>query len=443
MPAGTWGPGAARRHNGTWLAAAAALLFLAAPLSVSGIDIATGLLYLAVLYHRWRVPAAGRLPSWLPAAFAGLPLAAAVSAAVNPAPLRNLVQLAELWQLGLPLALLPALGVAGSRRLLAVLWGPAVLMAAYAVVQHYWGVDWLRPAGEKLVTPATEAGSDVFHGKGAFSHHLTFAGVMLMLAPLFASLARHAPGRDRWLWALGAVAALAGVLASLGRSGWLGAGVGLLLVGLGFPRRLALPLVAVAAVLALAAGALASGWLGEAIPPGDRPGVVKRLLHTSLEGERGRLYTWQAAWRVIRAHPVAGVGLGNDEHHLPAARRAVLAQHPGFRFPGGLTTHAHNVYLQVWLELGLTGLAAYLYLWGAVLAWGAYWMRRAGEALRWERGVLSGAAAGLVGSMAAGCFENNFFDSEVQNLVLVFMGLVLHAGLALRGRLRGPGAAAR
>ena len=42
-----------------------------------------------------------------------------------------------------------------------------------------------------------------------------------------------------------------------------------------------------------------------------------------------------------------------------------------------------------------------------------------------ELSILIGIVAGLCGSMLAGIFENNFFDSEVQITILFCFGLAL------------------
>jgi len=100
--------------------------------------------------------------------------------------------------------------------------------------------------------------------------------------------------------------------------------------------------------------------------------------------------------------------------------------------------HSHNVYLQVTFELGAIGLAAYLFMWIAVLRWNAIWARRAHGKLPFEAALLSGISCALAASMVAGLFENNFFDAEVRTMILMLMGLSIHTGLVVRREVAAP-----
>ena len=70
-----------------------------------------------------------------------------------------------------------------------------------------------------------------------------------------------------------------------------------------------------------------------------------------------RLAHWQAAGEMIRYHPWTGVGFSNYE--------TVYPQYALWNWPIALG-HAHNIYLNVAAELGMPGLLAYLFLWGAI-----------------------------------------------------------------------------
>lgn len=69
------------------------------------------------------------------------------------------------------------------------------------------------------------------------------------------------------------------------------------------------------------------------------------LIKTALEGDYARQIIWLKSWTLIQAHPVWGVGFGNIAYAmftetLPVARASV-------------TEHAHNIFLQLAVELGL------------------------------------------------------------------------------------------
>ncbi len=67
----------------------------------------------------------------------------------------------------------------------------------------------------------------------------------------------------------------------------------------------------------------------------------------------------QAGWRMVRAHPLTGVGPGN---YTPAY--GDVAVFPWYASRG----HAHNYYLHIAAESGLIGLLAYLALLGGLIA---------------------------------------------------------------------------
>jgi O-antigen ligase len=84
---------------------------------------------------------------------------------------------------------------------------------------------------------------------------------------------------------------------------------------------------------------------------------------TSVEGGTGRTEIWQIGWRMTQANPVTGVGAGNFKG---SAVRYVLE-------PGALERTdllidsprvAHNTYLQILAELGIIGLAMFLFIVG-------------------------------------------------------------------------------
>ncbi|MDH4249520.1 MAG: hypothetical protein OEW39_17070, partial [Deltaproteobacteria bacterium] len=127
-------------------------------------------------------------------------------------------------------------------------------------------------------------------------------------------------------------------------------------------------------------------------------------------------------------------GEGNSLFFAPAYRYTIAKQR-NFTFEVDIATHMHNVYLQVIFELGIFGLSAYLLWLGAVLYWIRLSLLLAKDPHSFESRLLYGSAGGLGGIMIAAFFENNFFDSEVQTLMLILIGLALHAGLEIRKTL--------
>ena len=228
-----------------------------------------------------------------------------------------------------------------------------------------------------------------------FPGSMTESGQLLFAIGLTASLRLH---RQLWPTALPWVIALhvAALVVNLKRGVWLGVLAMSAVLGLLRSRRLIL--VAAAVVVVTVA----------AVPP-----VQQRLTHTvrDLYLPGNRYDIWCATIDVIERFPM-GIGRKNgtilrDYPNIPAKHK-----------------HAHNNLLQITMEFGILGLAAFAWWMTAfgVLAWRA-WRRapRDGPASALALGVF----ASFVGFHVAGLVEYNFGDTEVLEIVFLTMGLGL------------------
>src|SRR5439155_281332 len=239
-------------------------------------------------------------------------------------------------------------------RFVYVLVGAGATAAAYGLLQHATGADWYRAAlGRPLLVHPREAGGAGYAIVGFFRNYLTFAHTMLF--PL--------------AWAT--ASAMGGALTGLGAAA-------LLLVAIAFStaRGVWLATVAVVATLvlmargrtaALAAGALAAAALLAFAVSRDLRREAAHMF--GLGGPNaGRVAIYAANLDIIHAHPVLGLGFGRYQR----AAQPFYAAHP----EADRHSHAHNDYLQIAAEAGLTGLAAFGLLFATALGGG----RRAGRA---------------------------------------------------------------
>jgi len=209
-----------------------------------------------------------------------------------------------------------------------------------------------------------------------------------------------------------------GVLAlTQSRAALIGVGVGLLVIA-GFRwhwRRAAVPLVVVAAAL---------GW--RLLSGG---GIKNPVLAVSGEQDLVVRYEiWQRAIYMIQDFPWTGVGLNT----FPLVANAL---YPFFSVaPAEVLriSHAHNVFLQVAVDLGVPGLVAYVAL---LLGFGYAWWTA-------YRGFLSGAmgalSVGLLSAMVAyhvyGLFHCMPLGAKPDVVIWVMLGLMAAlANLSLTG----------
>ena len=81
----------------------------------------------------------------------------------------------------------------------------------------------------------------------------------------------------------------------------------------------------------------------------------------------GRLEIWSRAVYMIEDFPLTGIGMGTFTE-------TSTALYPFFLQDPASVTHAHNLYLQVTVDLGIPGAVAWLMVWGGILlsAWNIY-----------------------------------------------------------------------
>ncbi|MCH8093177.1 MAG: O-antigen ligase family protein [Chloroflexi bacterium] len=205
-----------------------------------------------------------------------------------------------------------------------------------------WLVGWWRVSSDSLSFPPVG-----YRPSGLFLGHANiFAGYLNLVIPIAIVRSTTAESkRDRSLWYLViAIFLLAQLLAS-SRGGWL-AGIAAILTTLAVLHiRGAGTGSAINAFrrhwikMVTGAGLLLIGTIIVLIAAEISPG------HAPLLSARSGI--WEPAWAIIRSSPVIG--------HGPASFSALFAIETQIP-PGFATSHAHNLFLQTWAELGLLGL---------------------------------------------------------------------------------------
>ena len=405
-------------------------LFIFSTFSIAGIEFFTITLMSFALWHYFSTDSLDKPPLWLVAPFFIWLAVALLSALVNPNILRTLSNLRGEYRLLLPLALLPAFSKVRIRTLLKVYVVFVCIISIYSIIQFKFGVDWLRPEGKKLITHYM----NLFHGKGNFSHHLTYAGFMLMNVPFFFALLLFDRDKQRYLWGAASLFSVLGVLVSLGRSCWVGTIAGLFILILILPKKISFPILGSGLILGMAFIYVASsGVIQDYIQPSNKHSVfLNRIANTSITNDRDRLYLWEAGWLGFKDNPWIGVGMGNEDYRYEPYRKIVADKHGGHTYLNSASAGVHNLYLQILFAHGAIGLTAHILLFAAVFIWCGKWIRYSTPNTRFEIGLLWGTVGASTGILVASVFDNFFFDSEVQNLNMILFGLAIYAGLKIR-----------
>jgi O-antigen ligase len=255
------------------------------------------------------------------------------------------------------------------------------------------------------------------------------AGALTLLAPFGVAGIVRPRLRGAWVDVIERAATISitaimvlGLLLTESRGAYMVGAVSLVaLVALGWPRALRwlLPAILLVAVLVVAV----IGW---------RPIVDALLIGDKTRGLDQRVEIWSRAVNMIADFPITGVGLGCFE---PVMR----AMYPLFLIAGGAVSHAHNLYLQIGVDLGVTGLAAWLAI--LALALRAAWAARARFRVAQERDeelLCVACLASLAGMSLHGIIDCVVWGNKGAFLLWIVLGLSMALGRVGTTRANSP-----
>ncbi|MEJ5199087.1 MAG: O-antigen ligase family protein, partial [Anaerolineae bacterium] len=176
----------------------------------------------------------------------------------------------------------------------------------------------------------------------------------------------------------------------------------------------------------LTAGALAAALL--ALVPVLRTPRMASLLTLASGTNFLRLVLWEGTARMIAAHPIFGVGLGN-----------FVTQYPRYMLPEGgyepVVYHPHNLLLDTWTSMGLPGVAALAVLLIAFFRAGLRAYRRL-HTKRDLQALVLGLLASMVGLLAHGLVDTGFRLTDLAFVFMATLGIVASVEAATQGNVR-------
>ncbi|SAL20059.1 O-antigen ligase family protein [Caballeronia humi] len=309
------------------------------------------------------------------------------------------------------------------QRIVAVHWVACVLVAVTSII--YWG---------KLQPPTAD--TFLLHYYNRVGHTSTIA---VFAMPLFTGLMIER--RWRWMGVSGVLLALFIGLATLNRFFWPAACVTLAIALFPLYRRhMVLAAVTLAIIGAAAIGTLelSSRMRYAHAPPPNTPHAITIdgehiPMPSFLTGIRDSMSAdtrprlWAFYGHAGEPHAWTGVGFGKSlpgQAYKSQIPPSLLAAEPQ------ALTHAHNLFMNTWLETGIIGVVLELALLGALVV--RFWRVR--HAVPW----VSAAGIALVGGMVAKNFTDDFMWQTTALAFWCFAGLLLGRGERLAGRVPPP-----
>ena len=232
---------------------------------------------------------------------------------------------------------------------------------------------------------------------GTLGMYMTYSGLTMLIVCLATAQVLFA--RKGRTWPALIVPALTVALAvTFSRNAWIGAGSAVALLFLLKDARLLISFPVVAVLFFAAA-------------PTDIQQRFASIFDPQDINRRDRLAMLEAGTRIVRDHPLTGVGPD-----------MVLRAYPDYRTSNAvleMPPHLHNVPVHIAAERGLPALAVWLWFVGVVMidAWRLF---KADDVRRW---LSAAALAAVVAMLTAGLFEYNFGDSEFLMLFLFIITL--------------------
>lgn len=239
----------------------------------------------------------------------------------------------------------------------------------------------------------------------AFVHYMFLAGFFVQIIPLLLVLSLQdntLPKTLRMAFCLTVAVSLVALMYNGTRGAWLAMVFVLAVYGMLLRWRTKVLLAAVAVIAII-------GTLLLAVPQMESRLLTLEDMHYQSNSER--LFIWQSACRMFYDHPLLGVGVGNypeqylTHYILPEAKERS-------------NTEPHNTALGILAERGIIGFAAFIYLYGCILAT-AYRRYRSGPGQIWGIVVLLVTA----GWLFHGLMEYNFKSVMVMRLYWFILGL--------------------
>lgn len=292
---------------------------------------------------------------------------------------------------------------AALRRFLGFVYAAVVITGAYGIVQRIMGVS----VDASLTDLSNNAGMPgrVF---STFENPNNYAEFLVLSLPmaLVWCMGLRCPARHKVLAFGGLTLPLVSLLMTYSRSGWVGFALAALVCLFLWKKRLIPALVI----------------LGFMLIPLLPQTIVNRIMTIGSSKDSSnmyRLYIWDAVMRMLPTYGITGLGLG------PGNFQPIY-----LTYTTSYAMHAHMLYLEIWLEMGIIGVTAMLGWYLGAIRRSIAWIKGASETVRL---TLIAGTGSLCGMAFIASVEYIWFYPRVMFTFFMVVG-VLTAAAAISRR---------
>ncbi|GEM_PF-2531018 len=304
-------------------------------------------------------------------------------------------------------------------RVLVILIG----LAPVACVQSLWGI------AQKLKSdPILKVTSDSIGTLGNSNYLGAFLGLLMPLT-LALGLAGYSLGGQKAKRALILGSSIAAsLLIAMGlvitecQGAYISTGLALLALSVAWviisPGRVKIVAGAIGTAAVITIIAIAAASLVGRIP-------VKRFAHLGERAVGGRILMWEVSMKMVRDHPLLGVGIGAFHYNYLNYIRVVLKKKNVIKIRHIIQNaeKPHNAYIQFWSETGSFGLASFLVLLGFYFYYRLKTLRRIKHPP--DFWVHAGILTGFMGFSALLFVSSVMGIAPLREYFWIFMGLSL------------------
>ena len=242
--------------------------------------------------------------------------------------------------------------------------------------------------------------TSISRAEGTLSTYMTFAGLLMMVGVMALSRVMFRHPIQKWAWVPICII-ITCLLFTLTRQAWLGLLTGLVFLVFFWKKKFLwlLPIILLAVYIA-------------------SPLPIQQRLKDMVSGNDAtfamRTALWKGGWNIFNDYPLTGCGFRCVD--------LVNSQYPD---PTGHIKNIrgmHNNFIQLAVDTGIVGLATWIGIWCCFYRLLFRQLKNSTPDAQ-QSWVCFGSAATVLAFLAGGCFESNFYDSEVVMVLYFIMAL--------------------